>query len=824
MDSKPTEPGAAHVKILIVEDEVIIAMDLRQRLERFGYQVVGIAATGEQALQICERAPPDLVMMDIVLRGGLDGIETAVRINSRHDVPIVYLTAFGDEKTLMRARDTAPYGYLVKPYRPEEVRACIEVALYKHGMERQLRRSERWFAKTLHCVSDGVLATNEEGKVRFVNPQAARITGWQEQDALGLPASQVLSVLGERDRQPLEDPVRIALERRALPEQRLTGIVAAPDGRECIIEYGAAPIVDNDDALLGSVVALRDISHRRQIERALVESEERFHSAFDFAAIGMALVALDGRFLQLNQVICHVLGRSEPEVRGLTLQSVCHADDVSVLDTHLQALLTEGLNSFSIELRLMNAEARVTQTLISVSLVSDADSVPVYYIVQVQDITARRMAEARLTYLAQYDHLTGLYNRASLTRTLEQTLTLCRRQSQRVANLFVDLDNFKLINDTLGHGAGDDVLTTVARRLRGAVRETDLVGRFGGDEFVVVLVGIDTAETAQRVADKLVEAMQEPILASGQEVEVTFSIGVALFPDDATDAERLIAAADDAMYRAKELGKNGSAFYSRDWGSQVSQRMMLESSVRRAVTQHQFELAYQPIYDAEGRPRRVEALVRWRHPERGLIPPDEFIPLAERSGLIVPLGNWVLATACQEVRRWHQSGATDVVLAINVSARQFRDPKLVQTLATVLAETGIDPGRLELELTESAIMQQPERAGAVLRELRAMGVHLAVDDFGTGYSSLSYLKRLPFQTLKIDRSFVVDLPNNREAVAIVNAVITMSRELGLKVIAEGVETAAQFEFLRRQGCDFMQGYYLHRPGPAATISRLFGTP
>ncbi|HMV04713.1 MAG TPA: EAL domain-containing protein [Accumulibacter sp.] len=806
-------------RILIVEDEAIIAMDLSQRLEIFGYAVTGIAASGDQALRLCYDTRPDLVMMDIVIRGDKDGIETAALIRGRHDIPVVYLTAYSDLSTLQRARETLPYGYLVKPFRPDDARATIEVALVKHRMERQLRQNERWFAKTLHCVSDGVVATNEHGALRLLNSVARQLLGVDEEAVLGAPIGSVLRLVDEHTQQAIDEPAQTVLATRMALTQNSTALVIAADGRETVVEYNAAPILDNDNALLGAVIVLRDISHRRKVERALAESEERFHSAFDFAAIGMALVALDGRFLQLNDAACAIFGLSPGAARCVTLQSVCHHDDCEHLNNQIYDLLTGGAPSFQTEIRFVHPDSQITWAMQSVSLVSDGGA-PLYFIVQVQDITARRSAEAQLVYLSQFDHLTGLHNRTHLTRMLEKSLAMSRQHGLGVAVMFIDLDNFKLVNDTLGHAAGDALLKEAARRLRTAVRESDMVGRIGGDEFVIVLTGIDKAETAQRVASNLLQAMERPAQIGEEEVWLTISIGVSLFPNDASTAERLLAAADNAMYRAKELGKNGCAFFSAEWSEQATGRILLETNIRRALAGEQFELHYQPIYTTSGKLHAVEALVRWRDPKLGLVYPGEFIPTAENSGLIVPLGQWVLDAACKQLRTWHDGGAPDLYMAVNLSGRQFRDPKLLYIVEATIAESGINPKRLELELTESAIMQQPEKASSTLRDLCNMGLRISVDDFGTGYSSLNYLKRFPIHNLKIDRSFISGLPGDRENAAIVSAIITMSHALGLRVIAEGVETQAQLDWLREQACDLIQGHFFSQASDPLDLAPL----
>ncbi len=809
------------IRVLIVEDEAIIAMDLAQRLEDYGYAVSGIAASSDQAIVLFEATGPDLVMMDVVIRGGRDGIETAAVLQAKRDVPVIYLTAFRDEATLCRAPDTAPYGYLLKPFRPDDMRAAIEVALVKHGMESRLRQSEQWFARTLRCIGDAVIATDETGCIRFVNPVAEQLTGCLQAEACGLPIETILELRQEHGGLKIANPVTEALASGRLSGRQNSACVVARDGCRTLVEHSTAPPLGDNRVLGGAARLTRAISRRRERERAFAESEQRFHSAFEHAAIGMALVAVDGRFLQANGILAAMLGVDAATVSGLSLHALCHCDDRPMLDEQLERLAANEVATFQIELRLETPGGRIVWSLLSVSVVRDDEGVPLYHIVQVQDVTARRSAEEQLVYVAYYDALTGLSNRAHISRQLEQSLAYCRRRSEKLAVMFVDLDNFKFVNDSLGHKAGDAVLREVARRLRSTVRETDIVGRLGGDEFIVILPGIESEGDVAGVCAKLIEAMELPYEFEGH-LQVSCSIGVSQFPRDAQSADRLIVTADDAMYRAKELGKNGFVFYCSEWGRQLNERMLQEAELRRALAEQHFEIHYQPIQDTTGRIRSMEALLRWQHPERGLQLPDTFIPTAERTGLIVPIGAWVLRAVCRQIRAWQDAGAAEVSVAVNLSARQFRDPELIATVMGALAESALAPACLELELTESCIMHQPERASAILDELRSHGLRIAVDDFGTGYSSLSYLKRFPIHALKIDRSFMVDLPDNRESSAIVSAIVTMSRALGLTVVGEGVENAAQANFLKDLGCDLLQGFLYQRPAPAALIEGLLG--
>jgi len=437
----------------------------------------------------------------------------------------------------------------------------------------------------------------------------------------------------------------------------------------------------------------------------------------------------------------------------------------------------------------------------------------------------KEMAAARqIEHLAYHDELTGLANRALFSRLLQQSLLEARRYSRPLAIMFVDLDRFKNINDTLGHGAGDELLKEMAARLKATLRASDAVARLGGDEFVILLPGVADMDGLAAAAQKILAAVGRSYAAEGQEFRVTASIGISMFPVDGIDEPTLMKHADIAMYQAKEEGKNTFAFYADELNKHSVERLAFESSLRRALEENQFEVHYQPKVDCQsGQMTGVEALLRWRHPDLGMVPPSQFIPIAEETGLIVALGKWVLETACRQQVAWCRSGLPTLRMAVNLSARQFGDESLLKDVSHVLSSTGIDPAQLEIEITESMLMRNVKRATEVLQAFKALGIRLSVDDFGTGYSSLSNLKRFPVDTIKVDRSFIRDLPSDEEDKAIANAIIAMGRTLGLTVVAEGVETHAQMAFLRDGGCDEIQGFYYSKAVPAAGIAELVRT-
>ncbi len=435
-----------------------------------------------------------------------------------------------------------------------------------------------------------------------------------------------------------------------------------------------------------------------------------------------------------------------------------------------------------------------------------------------RDVTHQRLAEQQVLKLARYDGLTGLPNRSMFVDELERTLARARRSGQAFALFFIDLDRFKNINDSLGHDAGDQLLKVMATRLRELLRDSDLVARLGGDEFVVLLEGSVDAGALAQVARKALAAIAEPVRIDGRSFLVTGSVGISLYPQDGTDAATLLKNADAAMYLAKDSGKNNYQFYTAQLAVQSAQQFALEAELRAAIQRDELVLHYQPkVRLSDGAMVGMEALLRWTHPQRGLLAPGAFITLAEDSGLILPIGQWVLDAACRQVRAWRDAGLQVPRCAVNLSARQFVTDTLVDDVLRSLSRQGLASDALEVEITESVLMADPQRANRTLQALHGLGVHISIDDFGTGYSSLAYLKRFPAQTVKIDRSFVNGLPADRDDAAITQAVIAMAHSLGLQVVAEGVETQAQLDFLRRQGCDEAQGYFIGRPMPAAQL-------
>jgi diguanylate cyclase (GGDEF)-like protein/PAS domain S-box-containing protein len=809
---------------MIVEDEVVIAMDIRNQLEDFGYEVVASAVSGGQAIAEATEHRPEIVLMDIVLSGNMDGITAAqVIIKSLH-IPVIFLTAYSDPNTLKRAKVSGATSYLIKPFRPDELHSCIEVALYKHQLERKLKESEQWFAKTLNCISDAVIATDADGKMRFMNPKAETLTGVKFELAQGKNVSEIMTLITQLERTVIENPLAMALRTLSVTGLDSATLLVTQAGLEFPIDDGAAPILDENGTVLGAVLVFRDITQRRQIENLLQESEERFHSAFDLAAIGMTLVAVDGRFLQVNSSLCTIFGYSEKELLTMNLHMLTHeGDSLKALGRHLRQLSSDELPSFQTELQCFHKIiGKQVWVLLSGSLVRNSDQEPQYYIIQIQDISERKYIEQQLIFIANHDPLTGLLNRQEFQNRLTNTLCSTRRHENKIALMFLDLDRFKLINDTLGHRIGDLLLEAVANRLKQSVRSNDVLARLGGDEFIVLLSDLEDLDDIGRIAQKTIELLTQPFTIEANDIIITTSIGISVFPDDGENGHTLMMNADSAMYLAKERGKNNYQFYTVAMTERSVERMIIERGLRHALANHELKLYYQPQIDlVNGRSVSVEALVRWQHPEWGLVEPGRFISVAEETGLIVPIGIWVLRTACRQAKAWQDNDGQFSKIAVNVSARQFLDPDLFQTIKAVLIETGLKPSSLELEITESAVMEDPARTLLVLQQLNELGVRLSIDDFGTGYSSLTYLRRFPIHNVKIDRSFIKNIPTDKGSMTLVRAIIALAHELELSVTAEGIETKEQLAFLKDQQCELLQGYLFSRPATTEQLQADF---
>jgi len=527
----------------------------------------------------------------------------------------------------------------------------------------------------------------------------------------------------------------------------------------------------------------------------------------------------DGQFLYANRAWERVLGYDRSNISELALEDIIDPDMRIKCMAEIEKA-TRGEKVEPLEGRLKTDAGEVVDVEGTITCSFQNDEAGAVWVI-CRDISARKKAQEQLYFMAHHDQLTSLPNRLFFADRLSQAQALAKREKHQCGILYLDLDRFKIINDTLGHAVGDLLLQEVGKRLRSCVREVDTVARIGGDEFSIVLVNLNHIVDAEQVATKILKALAKPVQADEHELFITTSIGISIYPHHDDNPEGLLKKADAAMYQAKAQGRNNYQVYDHSMDQDAEKRMTLENGMRRAIEREEFRIFYQPkINSVSGEITALEALIRWEHPELGMLSPADFIALAEETGLIIPIGEWVMRRACQDNQRWQEEGLPKVRVAVNLSGYQLQAKNFVSTVATVLKETGLSGDCLEFEVTETVIMQNPDFAVSILTQLRDMGIHISIDDFGTGYSSLAHLKRFSVNTLKIDRTFVRDIEKNSTDAAITSAIISMGNSLDLKVIAEGVETEGQFDMLKEKHCDEMQGYLFSKPVPVEEVAEL----
>jgi diguanylate cyclase (GGDEF)-like protein/PAS domain S-box-containing protein len=684
--------------------------------------------------------------------------------------------------------------------------------------------STDWMFQALLANLDGMVyrcRDDAEWTMEFVSEGCARLTGYAPEDLLLNGRVSYEELTHPDDRARVRDTIHAAVKqnRRFQVEYR----IQHADGRVRYVWEHGVGVRDRHGRVTAIEGIVEDITARVESEQALREAERRYRSLFDNAIEGIFRTTPDGRYLDANPALARIYGFATPEDLVASLRDIKSQlyVDPGRREEFMRIVKARGeLSGFESRVYRKNGDAIWISE--NARAVFDDEGRVLHYEGTVEDITERRQNQARIEQQANYDSLTGLANRSLLNDRLQQAIYSAASYGARLAVVFVDLDRFKYVNDTLGHDVGDRLLQVMAERLTSTVAESDTVARLGGDEFVLLLHGQAGPDTVATVLEQLLPKIAAPLRYGQSDLEVTCSVGVALYPDDGSDPATLLKHADSAMYRAKEQGRNNFQFFTEELNRAIKERFDLENQLRRALERGQFELHYQPRVDLTTRSIiGAEALIRWHLPGRGMVSPATFIPVAEEIGLIGQISDWVLATACAQNKRWFDAGLPCVV-SVNVSPQQFRGDGLVPSIAGALSDTGLDPRLLEIEITESTAMHAGERMVEMLHALKKFGVHIAVDDFGTGYSSLSYLKRFPVDRLKIDRSFVQHIADADDAV-IVRAIIALGHNLGLKVLAEGVETEEQIEFLRANGCDELQGYYISKPVSTWQMTKLLKT-
>jgi len=644
-------------------------------------------------------------------------------------------------------------------------------------------------AAALQAAANSIVITDLNGTIVWTNPAFSALSGYSPEAVFGKNLRLLNS--GKHDKTFYAQMWLTIMSGKVWHGELVN---RRKDGSCYTEEMTITPVSSRPSGITHFVAIKQDITDRKQAEQALRQAEEKYRAIFEDAVVGIFQTTPEGRPLSINRALAEMHGYDSPEQ---FLEEVSNIVSQLFVDPGQVRELRHAISEHDIvrsaEIEVYRRDRTKRWVLMNVRAVRDDGGNIMLWEGTVEDITDRKVAEAQVQFLAYRDALTGLPNRTLLQDRLAKALASARRRKEKVALLFLDLDRFKIINDSLGHSIGDLLLQQVADRLQSWAREQDTVARVGGDEFLLVLTAIKDVPDAAVAAERIMDAMTAEFVVQGHSFTVNCSLGLSIFPEHGADAETLIKNADAAMYSAKDSGRNNFQFFTEDMNAQVVERLTLENSLRLALDKNELFLVYQPQMDiATGRITGLEALLRWRHPELGLLPPSRFIRIAENTGLIIPIGEWVLRTACSQARKWQDDGLLAVPVAVNTSAVQFRQEGFPELIRRVLRETGLAPQYLD-------------------RELKTMGLKLVIDDFGTGYSSLSYLKQFPVGKLKIDRSFIRDVATDPDDAAITSAVISMAKSLNLKVIAEGVENEAQMSFLRAHQCDEIQGYYFSQP-------------
>lgn len=833
-------------------------------------------------------------------------------------------------------------------YRAVFVSSVYEPYQRLHQSERNVWQEKERAQVTLISIGDGVITTDEKGRVEYLNPVAENLTGWNNVDARGMPLNLIFNAINEHTREVVTNPVEECLGSGSVVALANHTILVRRDGSEISIEDSAAPIRSRDGSIIGAVLVFHDVTERREARKALQENEERLRTLINAMPDIVCFKDGSGRWLEANDFDLKLFEIEGVPYRGKTDSDLaeyshfykqaflgCEASDeiawrhgvpsraneaiprpdgssmvFDVIKVPLfnpdgsrKGLVVVGRDITEMA-RLQNEKQQLSSILeatpdfVGISAMDgmrvylnpagkrmlgipdDEDAVglpmlqsypqwiwgfirnevipfaiehgvwdgettllgregkeiPVSQVTIAhkdgtgrvsflstiaRDISERKRFEAQLLHQTHHDALSGLPNRLLFHDRLGQALAQAARTERLVAVMLLDLNRFKTINDTLGHDTGDLLLKEAASRFAVCMREDDTIARWGGDEFSFLLPDLGHLEEAAEVARRILDVLSQPFHLADKEFYIGASIGIALYPADDQTPEGLVRMADMAMYRAKEQGESAYQFFTAGMNAKAYERLTLENNLRKALERGELLLYYQPQADLEtGRISGMEALLRWQHPDLGMVSPAQFIPLAEETGLIVPIGEWVLREACRQNKAWQDAGLPWMRVSVNFSSWQLRQRDIVQMTAAILKESGLSADFLELELTESYIMQDPEAAILTLRQLKDMGISLSMDDFGTGYSSLSYLKRFPIDCLKIDQSFIHDIPGNADSAAIVTAIVAMGHSLGLEMVAEGVETAEQLAFLQRLKCQEMQGYYFSKPLPADAFTQL----
>jgi diguanylate cyclase (GGDEF)-like protein/PAS domain S-box-containing protein len=810
------------LNLLYLEDDPADFLLVSRHLQRQGMAANVVRVEDRAALSAAlENTCWDVILADYNVPGVQFRDVLALLCAERPNCPVILVSgSLGDEAAVELLKEGL-WDFVLKDNLsrlcPAIERGLRDAALRsaRQSAERSLQESEERFRLIAATITDVIwLSDLELRRITYVSPAYESL--WQQECAVLYrdPRAFIASIHAD-DVERVTGDLRVAT--RAGKPFDLTFRVVRPDGTMCWVLNRGFPAPSPTGQPTRYVGVAKDVTERHRDEERLRQAATVFESTRE----GVMIADLDNRILAVNKAFTDITGYRENEVLGRSTginRSGRHTPEF--YQAMWSSLRNTGQWQGEIWNRCKNGE--VYPAWLSISTVHDERDRPTHYVGVFSDISQIKRSEAQLARLAHYDPLTGLPNRLLLESRLEQAIGRAARHDRRTAVLFIDLDHFKTVNDSLGHVVGDQLLLDVSRRMRERARDEDSLGRFGGDEFLLLLEPIGQSEEAAIVARDILESLEAPFkLSNGNEIFVRASIGISVYPEDGATTGELLRGADVAMYQAKEHGRNRFCFYTADMNEHAMMQLEVEAALRRAMERNEFVLHYQPKADLRtGRIVGAEALIRWQRESGELESPARFIPLAERTGLIVPIGGWVIDTACRQLKVWREGGWPDLKLAINVSGQQFNSGDLAGVVAQALACHGIPPASLELEVTESMLMNDPEQTIATLKALKQTGVKLSLDDFGTGYSSFAYLSRFPIDTLKIDQSFVRDIVSEPEAAMIAVSIIDLAHRMGLNVVAEGVETAAQLGYLKMRHCDEMQGYFFAGPMPAESFLAL----
>lgn len=802
-------------RVLILEDDADLAENLRLKLEQFGYAVVGVVSTGNAALQLAQVQRPDVALVDIVLPGDLDGIQVAERFRQM-GIPVVYLTANTDDALLERAKVTEPYGYIVKPYTERELHANLAMALFKAEADRKIVERNQLYA-TLFSFSEAVLGADSQGRILLVNEAATRLLNQTCEELIGSDIADVLNFKDLRSGLSVTAELLYALEKE--PMLRRDGLsLNTADGEAIDVAIGFSRILTPEGERLGYAVLILDTTERNQMQTELY----KLSTAVEQTADAVMITSPQGEIDYINHSFEVMTGYTRAELIGAKPSILRSGYQEAAFYQGLWETILKG-EPFQDVFINRKKDGSIFYEEKTITPLRNANGTIIHFLSVGSDITRRLQTEQRLNYLATHDVQTDLPNRVLFNDRLDQALLHTLKAERTVGVLFLDIDRMKVINETLGHAVGDVCLREIAARLVRCVRPRDTVARFGGDEFAVLLDDVASVDEVSQVTRRILKAVALPMQLDGHEWVVTVSVGISLAPQDATTREDLVRDAESAMDRAKVEGKNRCQFFTPDMNARVFVRLNMESALRHALARGEFILYYQPIIAlADTALSGFEALLRWQHPDFGLVMPTDFIPLLEETGLILPVGMWVLEQACMQQVAWEKVTGRPLTMAVNLSPVQLQHNDLMHKIRVAMLASGIVPQRLYLEVTEGVMMRQIEESIKILREIAAMGVNIAIDDFGTGHSSLSYLTRLPVNTLKVDRAFMHDVPDNVHNAKVAQGIVGLGHSLGLRTVGEGVETSAQENFLRELACGFAQGYLFGKPVPPAECTALLG--